>query len=88
METHVEEQIDVTEMKKSILASKKSPAGLKELLRDKQFLALYEPASAELEVLLNTFGPMGDGTKASYFHALMLVRSVGTRQRGQGLFSI
>jgi len=62
------------EMRKNILEDPNAPSGLKRLLNDNDLWALYKPQVHEIELLLNTFTPMGHGSKSSYREALRLVR--------------
>lgn len=61
-------------LRDEILADRKAPQGLKRLLKDEDFWALYKPEAEELDLLRNVFGPLGDGSKASYRQALRLLR--------------
>ena len=65
---------DPDELRKSILEDRNAPSGLKRLLKDEDLWALYKPQVHELELLANTFGEMGHGSKSSYREALRLVR--------------
>ena len=69
--------IDPKEARKQILAESSAPKGLKQLLKDEKLLALYKPTGAEIQVLRNVFGQLGDGTKSAYREALRLVREFG-----------
>ena len=59
---------------KAVLSDRSAPKGLKQLLRDSDFCALYKPNAEELDVLQNVFGQLGGGSKSAYREALRLVR--------------
>jgi DNA-binding XRE family transcriptional regulator len=50
------------------------PKGLRELLDDDELWALYKPTGHEVNMLRDTFGPLGKGSKVSFREALRLIR--------------
>lgn len=62
------------EIRKTVLADRSAPKGLKALLKDEDIWNLYKPKAAEIELLRTTFGTLGDGNKSTFREALRLVR--------------
>ena len=50
------------------------PKGLRELLEDDELWSLYKPTGHEINMLRDTFGPLGKGNKVSFREALRLIR--------------
>lgn len=50
------------------------PKGLRELLEDDELWGLYKPTGHEVNMLRDTFGMLGRGSKTSYREALRLIR--------------
>jgi DNA-binding XRE family transcriptional regulator len=50
------------------------PEGLRELLEDDELWVLYKPTGHEINVLRDTFSPIGKGTKVMFREALSLIR--------------
>ena len=50
------------------------PPGLKTLLEDDELWALYQPSGKEVNLLRDSFGPLGRGTAGQYREALALIR--------------
>ena len=61
-------------VRKTIVADRAAPKGLKLLLKDDDIWTLYKPTSEEMDTLRNIFGQLGAGSKSSYREALCLVR--------------
>ncbi len=62
------------QMREQIEKDKAVPKGLRDLLDDDELWALYKPTGPEINLLRDTFAPMGKGTKQSYREALRLIR--------------
>ncbi|MBN1867267.1 helix-turn-helix transcriptional regulator [Candidatus Sumerlaeota bacterium] len=69
---------DPAAARKAVLADRSAPRGLKELLKDADLWALYQPTGHEIHTLRTVFGSLGDGTKSAYREALRLVREFGS----------
>lgn len=65
---------DRAAMREAADKDKDLPKGLAGLLKDDELWALYKPTGHEINMLRDTFGPLGRGSKASYREALRLVR--------------
>ncbi|MFP4381218.1 MAG: helix-turn-helix transcriptional regulator [Candidatus Sumerlaeia bacterium] len=65
---------DPDEARKVVLGDRSTPKGLKRLLKDEDLWALYKPQTHEITMLATVFGPLGEGSKASYREALRLIR--------------
>lgn len=62
------------QMRDLISKDKSIPKGLKELLEDDEVWALFKPTGPEVNMLRDTFSPLGRGTKTTYREALLLIR--------------
>lgn len=62
------------QMREVLAKDKDLPKGLKELLEDDELWALYKPTGPEVNMLRDTFGPLGKGSKTAYREALRLIR--------------
>ena len=67
-----------TVLRKTILADRSAPQGLKEMLKDSDLWSLYQPTGHEIHTLRYVFGNLGDGSKSAYREALRLVREFGS----------
>ena len=50
------------------------PDGVPELINDPELWALYKPTGKEINLLRDTFGPLGNGSKQQYRDALLVLR--------------
>ncbi len=62
------------QMRELIEKDKTLPKGLRDLLEDDELWALYKPTGHEINMLRDTFGPLGRGTSTAYREALRLIR--------------
>lgn len=62
------------QMREVMEKDKAIPKGLRELLEDDELWSLYKPTGHELNMLRDTFGPLGRGSKTAYREALRLIR--------------
>lgn len=62
------------QMREILGKDKDLPKGLRELLEDDELWALYKPTGHEINMLRDTFGPLGKGSKIAYREALRLIR--------------
>lgn len=62
------------QMREVLEKDKTLPKGLRELLEDDELWALYKPTGHEVNMLRDTFGPLGRGSKQSFREALRLIR--------------
>ena len=62
------------QMREIMDKDKSLPKGLRELLEDDELWALYKPTGHEINMLRDTFGPLGKGTKVAFREALRLIR--------------
>jgi DNA-binding XRE family transcriptional regulator len=65
---------DRDEMRKVTMKDGSLPKALRDLLSDKELWAVYKPTGREINILRDTFGKLGRGTKSSYREALRLIR--------------
>jgi len=61
-------------MRKAALKDKDLPKGMRALLRDEEVWELFRPTGEEINILRNSFGPLGEGTVEGYREALRLAR--------------
>jgi DNA-binding XRE family transcriptional regulator len=62
------------QMREFVEKDKALPKGLRELLQDDEMWALYKPTGHEINMLRDTFGPLGRGTKVAFREALRVIR--------------
>lgn len=62
------------QMREVLTKDKDLPKGLRELLEDDELWVLYKPTGHEVNMLRDTFGPLGKGSKTAYREALRLIR--------------
>lgn len=62
------------QMRETVAKDKDLPKGLQELLEDDEIWALYKPTGHEINMLRDSFGPLGKGTKGTFREALRLIR--------------
>jgi DNA-binding XRE family transcriptional regulator len=62
-------------LRKAILEDRTLPAGLLSLVRDNAIWEIYQPTGREINLMRETYGKFGDGTKAKFREALLLLRS-------------
>jgi len=65
---------DREEMKNLAKKDASLPRALRDLLTDDELWAVYKPSGREINLLRDTFGRLGKGTKSSYREALRLIR--------------
>ena len=65
---------DREEMKTLAKKDASLPRALRDLLADDELWAVYKPSGREVNLLRDTFGRLGKGTKSSYREALRLIR--------------
>ena len=61
-------------MRETLAKDKTLPKELRALLEDDNIWALFKPTGHEINVLRDTFAPLGKGSKQSYREALLLIR--------------
>lgn len=62
------------QMREYMEKDKTLPKGLKDLLDDNELWSLYKPTGHEINMLRDTFGPLGRGAKHNYREALRVIR--------------
>jgi DNA-binding XRE family transcriptional regulator len=62
------------QVREVIEKDKTIPKGLRELLEDDELWGLYKPTGHEINMLRDTFGLLGRGSKTAYREALRLIR--------------
>lgn len=62
------------QMREAVAKDKDLPKGLQELLEDDEIWALYKPTGHEINMLRDSFGPLGKGSKVTFREALRLIR--------------
>ena len=68
-------KIETPEQVRELVAKDKTlPKGLRDLLIDDDLWELFKPTGSEINLLRDTFTPLGRGTKATYREALRLLR--------------
>jgi len=68
-------KIDTPEQVRELVAKDKSlPKGLRDLLIDDDLWELFKPTGSEINLLRDTFKPLGQGTKTTYRESLRLLR--------------
>ncbi|MCX7014197.1 MAG: helix-turn-helix domain-containing protein [Candidatus Sumerlaeota bacterium] len=65
---------DRDDMRAAVKKDAALPKGLRDLLADDELWAVYRPTGREINILRDTFGQLGKGTKAAYREALRLIR--------------
>lgn len=68
-------KVETRDQMQDLLAKDKTlPKGLRDLLEDAELWSLYKPTGHEINMLRDTFGNLGRGTKSAYREALRLIR--------------
>lgn len=62
------------QMRDCLEKDKTLPKGLKDLLEDDELWALYKPTGPEINMLRDTFSPLGRGSKVAFREALRVIR--------------
>lgn len=62
------------QMREAFQKDKSLPKGLRDMVEDDELWALFKPTGHEINMLRDTFGPLGKGTAAQFREALRLVR--------------
>ena len=62
------------QMRETVAKDKTLPKELRELLEEDDIWTLFKPTGHEVNMLRDTFGPLGKGSKQTFREALLLIR--------------